>query len=240
MLKKSIAVRVDTSVPKRKFEVDAIPAVEHFCPIRRWLRSDDREREKLEAQFRNENDLEEPYSWYEKGMLHPVEIGHRLNNGQYTIFHKLGTGSGSTVWLAHDSSTNKNVAVKIRMADMFGGKPGVPRELSVAKVLRHNAEDDSGGSVLDPSTSIFRLRGPNGWHNCLDSSPMRVSLSESKRLGDGLWHFPTKVARAVAAQLVLGVAYMHSRKVVHGGMYLTRHHPKAHSWQRDRESARER
>jgi hypothetical protein len=45
---------------------------------------------------------EEPPWCYVKGGFHPVCIGDSFKNGRYTIRHKLGYGSSSTVWLAKD------------------------------------------------------------------------------------------------------------------------------------------
>lgn len=46
-----------------------------------------------------------PCEWvedYRPGGYHPVHLGDVFNNGQYKVIRKLGEGSYSTVWLAHD------------------------------------------------------------------------------------------------------------------------------------------
>lgn len=46
-----------------------------------------------------------PCEWvedYRPGGYHPVVIGDVFNNSQYKVIRKLGEGSYSTVWLAHD------------------------------------------------------------------------------------------------------------------------------------------
>lgn len=40
--------------------------------------------------------------YYRPGGYHPVNLGDMLNNGQYKVIRKLGEGSFSIVWLAHD------------------------------------------------------------------------------------------------------------------------------------------
>lgn len=44
----------------------------------------------------------EDMSKYCPGGYHPVYLRERLHN-RYEVLHKLGFGSFSTVWLAHDS-----------------------------------------------------------------------------------------------------------------------------------------
>lgn len=41
---------------------------------------------------------------YRPGGFHPVKLGDTFNNGRYKIYHKLGWGGFSTVWLARDQS----------------------------------------------------------------------------------------------------------------------------------------
>lgn len=46
-----------------------------------------------------------PCKWaesYHPGSYHPVVVRDVLRDGQYKILRKLGYGSFSTVWLAHD------------------------------------------------------------------------------------------------------------------------------------------
>lgn len=46
-----------------------------------------------------------PCEWiedYRPDGYHPVVLGDRFNNDQYKVIRKLGDGSYSTVWLAHD------------------------------------------------------------------------------------------------------------------------------------------
>lgn len=45
---------------------------------------------------------EEKLSRYRPGGYHPVCLGDAFKNGRYTVYHKLGWGGYSTVWLAND------------------------------------------------------------------------------------------------------------------------------------------
>lgn len=45
----------------------------------------------------------EEYLWYYiPGGYHPVTLGDTFKNGRYKVYHKLGWGRTSTVWLAYD------------------------------------------------------------------------------------------------------------------------------------------
>ncbi|KAF3798588.1 hypothetical protein GCG54_00010740 [Colletotrichum gloeosporioides] len=63
---------------------------------------------------------EEYLSDYAQGGFHPVQLGDRLEYGRYIVFHKLGHGGFSTVWLGHDGKLGRNVAIKILKADVAG------------------------------------------------------------------------------------------------------------------------
>ncbi|KAE8341802.1 hypothetical protein BDV24DRAFT_47798 [Aspergillus arachidicola] len=44
----------------------------------------------------------ESLSRYRPGGYHPVTLGDTFQNGRYRVYHKLGWGGVSTVWLADD------------------------------------------------------------------------------------------------------------------------------------------
>lgn len=39
---------------------------------------------------------------YQPGGYHPVNLGDTFKNGRYKVYHKLGWGGFSTVWLVRD------------------------------------------------------------------------------------------------------------------------------------------
>lgn len=51
---------------------------------------------------------------YKKGGYHPVRIGERYKSGRYTVLQKLGWGHFSTVWLVHDATNGRQVAMKVQ------------------------------------------------------------------------------------------------------------------------------
>lgn len=83
---------------------------------------------------------------------------------------------------------------------------------------------DSGGfSRVHPEKALIPsyldeivVKGPNGEHHCLVTAPACMSLSDAREASyGGLFQLP--VARAIAAQLVQAVAFLHSQGIVHAG-----------------------
>jgi len=157
---------------------------------------------------------------YESGGYHPVSIDQVIH-GRYTIVDKLGYGGYSTVWLAKDGVTKSLVALKVGVSRPSPARrePEVLEALSaISSMVVHSGKnyDDLIPNVLD----TFEVEGPNGTHRCYSMNLMQGDLRAASfsRL------FPIRVARALAARLVLAVDYVHSRGYVHGGMSTT--HPR--------------
>ncbi|KID88401.1 protein kinase domain protein, partial [Metarhizium majus ARSEF 297] len=161
----------------------------------------------------------EPFYRYGPGGYHPVAIGDRLG-GHYHVLQKLGHGSYSTVWLARDEVLQRLVAVKVCTADAS------PRESEILSLLRHlpkvdgDGNDDALGRGMMPILlNTFHINGPHGTHTCLVTDVGRCSVSEAVRRA---CYAPLMlpVARAIAAQLILAVAYLHAKGLVHGDLHL--------------------
>ncbi|KAI0099810.1 kinase-like domain-containing protein [Nemania sp. FL0031] len=72
--------------------------------------------------------------------------------------------------------------------------------------------------MILPVLDRFTVAGPNGTHPCIVTTPARCSLADALEAGSGL--FELGVARSLAAQLVMAVAYTHDRGYVHGDKQL--------------------
>ncbi|POR31837.1 Protein kinase domain protein [Tolypocladium paradoxum] len=160
----------------------------------------------------------ERFEKYRPGGYHPIQIGHTLHD-RYRVVHKLGHGTFSTTWLARDGQNQlKNlVAVKVGIAD------STTREMDALSALndsQHASSDGLSKAFIPTLLDHFKVHGPNGIHPCYVTMPARASLSWVKE-ASYVRVFQPDVARALAAQLVLAVSYMHSRGFVHGGMALT-------------------
>jgi serine/threonine-protein kinase SRPK3 len=152
---------------------------------------------------------------YEVGGYHPVHIGDCLN--KYTIIHKLGHGSYSTTWLARHESRPGYAAVKI------GTATSTQKEADILETLAKSlpGQPKPGKTLIPALIDRFEVRGPNGTHPCLVTRPAMCSLADAVEAGDHR-PFQTDVARSLAAQLAMAVAYMHSLGYVHGGESLDR------------------
>ncbi|KAI1426322.1 kinase-like domain-containing protein [Xylaria sp. FL1777] len=151
---------------------------------------------------------------YCKGGYHPINIGDRLHD-RYRIVHKLGFGSNSTIWLARDGQQSKYVAVKV------GTTHSDEKEVEILAQLTDPTirNEDRGKSMILPVLDHYNVSGPNGIHPCFVTTPARCSLANTKEASSsGL--FQLDVARSLAAQLVMAVAYIHDKGYIHGDLHL--------------------
>lgn len=144
---------------------------------------------------------------------HPISIGDQLHS-RYSVVHKIGFGTHSTVWLARDHHDHVYVAIKIATAS------GDSEECNVSHRLG-TADQDTGphpGKAMIPRVlDEFVISGPNGKHRCFVTAPARMSLALAKDASATRIFQPT-VARAIAAQLIEAVVFLHTQGVVHAGV----------------------
>ena len=153
---------------------------------------------------------------YRSGGYRPTHLGDEVSNGRYRIVHKLGFGSSSTVWLARDQWKDRYVTLKFIIA-------GASTNSSESRILQHleQTKTDSthpGKNYVSSILDKFFVESANGLHLCLVSEPAGCSVAQSKE-SSIIWMFPMHIARAIVAQAILELGYVHSCGVVHGGMY---------------------
>lgn len=158
----------------------------------------------------------ESLEYYRPGGYHPVHIGDKYKDDRYEIIYKLGSGSFSTVWLSKDHHQNRYVALKVVCADDSSGS-------SEKRVLEHLATQSKQIHTNKKQVALlldeFFIEGPNGRHLCLVTEPARCSVLSS--LAEHPWMFQKPIARAIAAQTILGLQSLHQNGVIHGGESLT-------------------
>jgi serine/threonine-protein kinase SRPK3 len=152
---------------------------------------------------------------YRPGGYHPTLLGDKLQDNRYEIIHKLGFGSNSIVWLARDEKAQSCVAIKISVASATGahGECDILRMLS-SKTIASSLRKTLLPLILDE----FDIEGPNGRHHCTVTLPARTSISDAKD-ASRCRLFQLSVARAITAQLIQGVAWLHSLGIVHSGWF---------------------
>lgn len=151
---------------------------------------------------------------YRKGGYHPVKIGDILDEN-YRVVHKLGFGTYGIIWLAVDQASGEYVAIKV------GTGYSNPLEGFLVQCIQRSTSFDTSTikSVIPPLLDEFDIDGPNGKHPCYVTTVGGADLSLAKaKAYRGL--FRLDVARAMAAQLVIAVAHVHEKGIVHGDVNL--------------------
>lgn len=157
----------------------------------------------------------ERLDYYVSGGYHTVMIGDKFCTGRYVIAHKLGFGRSATTWLAEDRRQNQLVALNISTAESAERT----HEIQILSQLARAKYELSGKAIPQKLLDSFTFSGPNGTHQCLVTDAARISIHEAKDAAyHRLLHLPA--ARAIASQLILGLQFIHSRGIVHGGMFV--------------------
>lgn len=161
------------------------------------------------------------YYWHEDsenlerycpGGYHPIQLGDVFSHGRYRVLHKLGYGSFSTVWLARDHVEQRYVSLKVITA-------AASESSSEAKIWHHLYQgnpDHPGRNFVLSLLHDFWIDGPNGRHQCLVSEVAGSTIVEAKQ-ADKNEMLPLEIARAITPQLALGLDYIHSQGILHGG-----------------------
>ncbi|KAJ7503512.1 kinase-like domain-containing protein [Mycena galericulata] len=147
---------------------------------------------------------------YGPGGLFPVKLADILGpegSPRYRISAKLGHGSYSTVWLAHDLVVKRTVAVKIVRAS----ESATSREAAILKHLRTPIPADPP-AVLQLLDS-FTVTSVNGIHQALVTEPVILLQDLLKLPGIQV------STRSLVRQVLEGLAFIHERGIAHGDLY---------------------
>jgi serine/threonine protein kinase len=159
----------------------------------------------------------EPIAYYRTGGFHPIHIDDILQN-RYRIVNKLGYGAYGTVWLVDDLASGRCAALKVLAAE-------VSKEVSEVAILRRlkqrqlNDGGSDGQEFLMEFLDDFKVEGPNGTHQCIVTEVLGPSIGADV---DEIYieeRYPIEIAKKLVAQVICGIAYLHSCGVVHGGKW---------------------
>lgn len=160
----------------------------------------------------NWQDNVENLEGYRMGGYHPIQLGDEFSDSRYLVIHKLGYGSFSTVWLARDRMKHRYVSLKVMTAQ----RRELGLEAGVMNCLRCGDPHHPGRPFVLSLLDQFLIDGPNGRHQCLVSEaagPSILQVTEGAHLG----YLPIETAQRITGQLALGLAYIHSCGIIHGG-----------------------
>ncbi|KAH7267771.1 kinase-like domain-containing protein [Fusarium redolens] len=168
--------------------------------------------------FKNRSSPCEFADAYYPGGLHPVHLDDFFNDGQYKIIRKLGEGSFSTVWLAHDLKNSRYVALKILVSD----KEKQSRELQILHYLAKVAPVESAHYITQ-LLDEFEHKGPNGTHKCLVFEAMGPSFCQMlldppgrSRTRHDKMQYPLQTAKHILRDVLKGLSFLHKNGISHG------------------------
>lgn len=169
---------------------------------------------------------------YKPGGYHPVHLGDKLDDGRFTVLHKLGWGGYGTTWLALDErydrqssqsetiidaspfSCTRNVALKVNIAELSPDS----KEIETHQKLSAGSDQHEGKDHIAQLLHSFSVQGPNGKHGCLVTELLGLSAAAAAdRQSDG--RLPGRLSWQAVRQTIKALAYMHEEGIVHGGKH---------------------
>jgi len=164
-------------------------------------------RDNLDISSEEEEEEEE----YKKGGYHPVAIGDSFNDGKYKIEAKLGWGHFSTVWLAHDTHFNRQVAIKI-VKSAHHYSDAARDEIKILQ--KATSSDPHNESCIIRLLDHYEIEGPHGLHVCMVFEKVGCNLLTLIRMYKykGL---PIPLVRIIAKQILIGVEFLHRCLIIH-------------------------
>ncbi|KAH6846962.1 kinase-like domain-containing protein [Chaetomium sp. MPI-CAGE-AT-0009] len=149
---------------------------------------------------------------YRPGGFHPVCLGDTFKDGRYKVYHKLGWGGFSTVWLARDESLERWVSLKITTAESTKSSQELLIHQALHKAL---AKPHHLVQLLDS----FVHQGPNGEHQCLVfellGPTVDYTVADYYR-GDDPESLPATIVLRITRQLLQTLAALHRAGYAHG------------------------
>lgn len=172
----------------------------------------------------SQSDEDDPRD-YKKGGYHPVEP-YQLYSGRYRTLCKLGAGAFSTVWLCTDERTVPTLEQDAEASAGSSAQPGLVAmkvckskksvtEQAIDEIALFEKIQENGGSAhVSRLSSHFWHQGPHGRHKCMCFEVMGENLLTIVKHYDysGL---PHDMVQRIARHTLLGLAFIHSKGIIH-------------------------
>merc|ERR1712217_225458 len=133
----------------------------------------------------------------------------------YRVLSKLGAGNFSTVWLCADEKDQGEDGPELVAMKVCKSKKSVTEQALDEVLLLERLQDDGMHSHhVVQMRGHFWHSGPNGRHKCMVFEVMGENLLALVKHHDynGL---PMAMCKRLARHTLLGLAYIHSRGVIH-------------------------
>jgi serine/threonine protein kinase/uncharacterized protein YjdB len=145
------------------------------------------------------SDDEQPSPWTEV-----VERLRRATLGEFEIGRELGRGGMAAVFLAHEISLNRKVAIKVMSPGLLMGEGMIDRFKREAITIAH---------LNHPNiVSVHSVRQAEGLHffvmRYIQGRPLEQVIEDAGRL-------PIPIVRSILCQVASALTYAHRSKVVH-------------------------
>mmetsp|Transcript_69384 Transcript_69384/g.206681 ORF Transcript_69384/g.206681 Transcript_69384/m.206681 type:complete len:616 (-) Transcript_69384:21-1868(-) len=150
---------------------------------------------------------------YKRGGYHPV-TPYQIYNGRYRVLSKLGAGAFSTVWLCADErSQNSDDGPELVAMKVCKSKKSVTEQALDEIALLERLQAPGSDRVVQ-MRGHFWHSGPNGRHKCMVFEVMGENLLTLVKHFDynGL---PVPMVKRITRHTLVGLAYIHSRGVIH-------------------------
>jgi uncharacterized protein YjdB len=128
----------------------------------------------------------------------------RATLGEFEIGHELGRGGMAAVFLAHELSLHRDVAIKVMSPGLLMGEGMIERFRREAITIAH---------LNHPNiVSVYSVRAAEGLHffvmRCIQGRSLEQVIKDAGRL-------PVPMVRSILYQVGSALAYAHRFKVVH-------------------------
>lgn len=139
-----------------------------------------------------------------------VQPGQTFNSDRYNIKSRLGIGQYSEVWLAHDNTTNTNVALKVLSNDTYNdGQKLWEREIMIKMRDVAATSKHPGRKHIVKLLDTFEHPGDPRPHVCLVMQLQGPSIQD-QMIHHARARVPYHAAKRMALQLAQALDFMHT------------------------------